>query len=256
MFSCREYKDEPSADPHFHFYPCDDDDTSTEAVYIIATMTAQARSYFGKMKFAHLAMLRLLKSRSFETVLDVGSGVGNETAIFRFFGKKVTALSDGLEPNTHTPPDVLKDYLDFCAPAPYDCIWCSHALEHVRNPGAFLSAMFYDLKPGGTLALTVPYNEFNGGPGTFTLGHCNRFNMRSLLYHLILAGFDCRSAAAKVYNRQLSIIVERQKSGKPCIPPRTQADVKDAAQFFPLPTNVKGPDNEEPDNVNWEGLFT
>lgn len=69
--------------------------------------------------------------------------------------------------------------------------------------------MFDDLRDGGVLALTVPFDL-----GTnFTFGHCNSFSPLGLLYNLVLAGFDCREASVKCYNYNIGILVRKKYNG-------------------------------------------
>ena len=71
----------------------------------------------------------------------------------------------------------------------YDCIWCSHTLEHQLNPGEFLSLLKKKLKEGGILALTVPpMKHYIVG------GHSNHWTPGMLLYNLVAVGFDCSKA--------------------------------------------------------------
>ena len=168
----------------------------------------------------HLALLKLLKRHSFQTVLDIGCGDGHETELFRFLGKKVVAIN--ADPSPIFKVDFFGDYLNYWPEHQFDCIWCSHVLEHVRNPGLFLDKVFRELKEGGVLALSVPYNEFYADYNYFTMGHHNRYNALILIYQLICAGFDCsgQNLAMKIYNRQISVVVTKKSNG---ITPTTMA---------------------------------
>jgi 2-polyprenyl-3-methyl-5-hydroxy-6-metoxy-1,4-benzoquinol methylase len=47
--------------------------------------------------------------------------------------------------------DVLRDY-----PSNFDCVTCSHVIEHVFDPVDMIAAMYSALKPGGRLLLSTP----------------------------------------------------------------------------------------------------
>src|SRR6056297_1440224 len=51
--------------------------------------------------------------------------------------------------------DIVADYMDYNMP-PQESIWCSHTLEHTRNPGIFLDKIYAELQDEGLLGITVP----------------------------------------------------------------------------------------------------
>jgi len=153
---------------------------------------------------------------SFVSVLDIGSGEGKHAEIFREHGKEVMELTyeDG-------------DYLDKDL-GKFDCIWASHVLEHSPNPNLFLSKCFNDLHDNGILAVTVPplKNDIVGG-------HVTLWNAGLLLYHLILAGFDCSKANVKSYGYNISVIVRKC----PVILPKLKmdyGDIEKLSKYFPF----------------------
>lgn len=169
--------------------------------------------------YSHLALLKLCKQCTFNTVLDIGTNHGNVANVLHRLGKQVTAI----EPHPPNPQDLpiyyeaeyQRDYMEISFPKKFDAIWCSHVLEHIRNPGAFLDKMYDDLALGGVLALTVPYMDFSFHPSNFVIGHCNKYNDLSLIYNLICAGFDCRYASVRVYSGQISVLVRKNPTNLP-----------------------------------------
>jgi len=152
--------------------------------------------------WADQAFYKLVSDYSFDTVLDVGCGTCEHAFLFRKQGKKVTTIS------LSEPAEIIGDFMDIglsMTEFSYDCIWASHVLEHQRNPGDFLEHCFALLSDGGILAITVPplKHEIVGG-------HVSLWNAGTLLYSLILAGFDCSSAAVKSYGYNISVIVRKQ----------------------------------------------
>lgn len=134
------------------------------------------------------------------------------------------------------------DYLSFEF-EPFDAIWCSHTLEHTRNPGLFLDKIRRDVKPGGVVAITVPpYRTEMAG------GHIHLGNEFHLVYNMVLAGFDCSRARVGLYGYNISVIVKRVDAE---LPPLTmdKGDVKRLAPFFPWPVKDGGDGRLGP--VNW-----
>ena len=154
--------------------------------------------------YSHLTLLKLLKHFYFETVLDIGSHQQREARILRHVGKKVITVE--IVPGYDS--DYREDYLRIDFGQKFDAIWCSQVLEHQRNVGVFLEKIFNDLKESGVFALTVP---FNLSPH-LDFGHCNIFSPLIVLYHLVLAGFDCSRAAVKCYNNNIGIIVVKKSN--------------------------------------------
>lgn len=123
--------------------------------------------------------------------------------------------------------DFHGDYLDFTFGDCFDAIWCSHTLEHQRNPGLFLEKIRHDVKPGGVVAITVPPYRAEVAGGHIHLG--NEFH---LIYNMVLAGFDCSKARVNLYGYNISVLVERVDAELPELL-MDQGDIKKLAPFFP-----------------------
>ena len=175
--------------------------------------------------FGDEAARKLVKDYSFNTLLDIGSGPKSAAySLFTDNGKTVTRQ----DINPDYQPDLLGDFNNLATDKLYDCIWCSHVLEHQLNVNHFLTKIFHTLKDGGVLAITVPprKDEIVGG-------HVNLWNAGLLLYNLILAGFDCKNAAVKSYGYNISVIVEKKTAILPNLNYDT-GDINALNEFFPL----------------------
>ena len=172
--------------------------------------------------FAAEALERFRRFGDVRTVLDVGSGDGEQAELLRASGKSVTRVS--LRP----PADVLRDYMQ-TELGPVDGIWASHVLEHMPDVGSFLGKCFNDLREGGVLAVTVP-------PAKHAIvgGHLSLWNEGLLLYRLVLAGFDCRQAQVGVYGYNISVIVRKAPAELPALA-MDAGDIERLADFFPVP---------------------
>lgn len=94
------------------------------------------------------AMNCLLKNYAFDSVLDVGCGEGIHSDIFLKAGKKVTAIDYGKSPyfsRMKSEPGFLCIFDDFMTHdfgnEKFDCVWCSHVLEHQLNVQDFLTKL-------------------------------------------------------------------------------------------------------------------
>ena len=175
--------------------------------------------------FGDEAARKLVKDYSFNTLLDIGSGPKSAAySLFTDNGKTVTRQ----DINPDYQPDLLGDFNNLATDKLYDCIWCSHVLEHQLNVNHFLTKIFHTLKEGGVLAITVPprKDEIVGG-------HVTLWNAGLLLYNLILAGFDCKNAAVKSYDYNISVIVEKKTAILPNLNYDT-GDINALNEFFPL----------------------
>lgn len=141
-------------------------------------------------------------------MLDVGGSHGVHARFFRSHGIEVD-LVDMVAGDE--PPAFVGDYLDFTPAAPYDVVWSSHVLEHVRNAGAFIDKMAADLAPDGYCVATVP--PIRGERMAFN--HLSFWNPGMLLLNFGMAGFDMRSARLASYAYNVSIVARLATSRLP-----------------------------------------
>jgi 2-polyprenyl-3-methyl-5-hydroxy-6-metoxy-1,4-benzoquinol methylase len=185
--------------------------------------------------FAHATLIGLLHKTQFKTVLDIGCGEGLVSNIFKSLNKQVTTIEPG-ESKPRLPEfdpiniDYKDDYLNIDFKEKFDVIWCSHVLEHIRNPATFLDKIFTDLNEGGTLALTVPYND-GGNLESVVDSHINKFTIGTLLYNLICSGFDCRDIQVVIHNSELSVLLKKVFNG--IAPYSTARSFGEIISFFP-----------------------
>ena len=183
-------------------------------------------------------------------ILDVGAGSGQHTDAFRAVGHSVVpvdpAASGGggftyQEWHRRTRRSLLPEE----EPVLFDCVWCSHTLEHQTDPGEFLRMMRADLRPGGLLAVTVPplKHEIVGG-------HVTLWNAGLLLYQCVLAGFDCREAAVRTEGYNVSVVVPRVDACLPALR-RDAGDIDRLAHLFPEALGVAEGFDGRIASVNW-----
>jgi len=102
------------------------------------------------------------------------------------------------------PADIVADYMDIEF-EPQEAIWCSHVLEHQRNPGLFLDKIVRELSDDGLLAITVP-------PASPQLkgGHVTIWTEAILIYQLVLSGLDCVKAKIWRYGYNISCLLKKR----------------------------------------------
>jgi len=174
---------------------------------------------------AEQCMIKLLLDYGFFSVLDIGSGDDRAAKLFRLANKNVTTI----DINPYNNPTWVGDFKDYPTINKFDCVWCSHVLEHQLNVGNFLTKIL-QFAPK-VVAITVPplKNEIVGG-------HYTLWNMGLLIYNMVMAGFDCNELVGIKQGYNISVItpvkpippyfLEKIKYGK--------GDIKELELYFPL----------------------
>ncbi len=186
------------------------------------------------------ALLKVLRDHSFETVLDIGSGAGEHARFLRLFGKKVSTC------NLFPPADWIGDFLTAPIEGSFDLIWCSHALEHQRNPGLFLDKIYRLLRPDGVLALCLPHHP----KARLVPGHLSTWSLALACQHLVYAGFDCKNISA-FSSYELSLIVQKSNGGPKAV--ATEPSWQEVKAY--LPSCLEVGSEHEPSLLNWNEVF-
>ena len=159
---------------------------------------------------AHECLRKLLTDYDFHSVLDIGCGEGLHSDIFLQNGKIVFSLDYGKSPYLMRREDrkniIIGDFMKYrFGSQTFDAVWCSHVLEHQPDSHQFLLRVHSVLRENGVLAVTIPPLKHD-----IVGGHVSLWNAGLLLYHLVLAGFDCRHAAVKKHGYNISVIVVKR----------------------------------------------
>ncbi len=82
-------------------------------------------------------------------------------ALLKQYSEQVYGIDLDLDETRFPPPRYLKASAeDFDLPIKFDLIFAGDLIEHLSNPGSFLSSCRRNLAPGGRIVLTTP-NAFN-----------------------------------------------------------------------------------------------
>lgn len=183
------------------------------------------------------------------TVLDIGSGEGEQARVFAECGLRVTTIDaqwpatyNGFFPQAGPPVGATGRR--------FHIVWASHVLEHAPDVGHFLRAATWRLDDGAILAIVVPTNLNPSLLG----GHLNLFTPASLLYNMVVAGIDCSRAAVRTDGWESAVVVRyRQITGVPPLA-MDKGDLEILAPYFPMPV-VQGMDGQLiGHDLNWEVL--
>jgi 2-polyprenyl-3-methyl-5-hydroxy-6-metoxy-1,4-benzoquinol methylase len=186
-----------------------------------------------------VALSHLLTFRDVQTILDVGSGGGEQALRMAKAGRQVQCVDYGTsvyvqnspvinEADSH--PNIQKticDFMEFSSEEQYDLVWCSHVLEHQVNANLFLKKCLSHTKNEGWLAVTVPPLKHQ-----IVGGHVSLWNAGLLLYQLVHAGNDCSSAIIMNYDYNVSVIVRKAPIALPALD-WDSGDIDRLAKFFP-----------------------
>ncbi|MFI0849469.1 methyltransferase domain-containing protein [Mesorhizobium sp. IMUNJ 23232] len=171
---------------------------------------SEIRPEFRTMKFSGLMIQHLVDAREFSTVLDIGSGAGEQADSLRRHGKIVTELDYGESHYFKMKEDgsavVRGDFLALAFSEQFDCVIASHVLEHQLNVNAFLRKVNDVVREGGCVAISVPPLKHQ-----IVGGHVTLWNAGLVLYNLVLAGFDCREPWIRQYGYNISVVVRKRR---------------------------------------------
>lgn len=198
-----------------------------------------------------LALEKMLAEYEFDTVLDVGSGDFGHANVLAMSSKRVTAIDIGssiyykrknkIDKNVNF---VQGNYIDHVFEHQFDALWVCHVLEHQLNINCFLKKIYDDIKHDGIVVITVPPLHYR-----MSGGHVSLWTPGLLIYHLVLAGFDCRSAKLLTYGYNISIILRK----KPAVLPKDlsldHGDIHKLSRFMPPEFVEQGSANFT--EINW-----
>jgi SAM-dependent methyltransferase len=108
------------------------------------------------------------------------------------------------------------DHPDFGEPGKFDCLICSHVLEHLKNPDQLLAFLRSYLVPNGTLIVALPNILHWKQRGRFLRGEF-RYTVGGLMDSTHLRFFDWNTAGELV-ERAGYRIIERTATGNVPLP--------------------------------------
>lgn len=181
----------------------------------LASKIKRPREIF-RSSLAALELVDFIKKNKFKQdlkMLDIGGGHGIHADFFSEHLPGITVDIVDLNPND-IRTIFAGDYIQYSPTSPYDIIWTSHVLEHIRNPGIFLDKIRNDLIDGGVFCCTVPPHRNGRG----ILEHVTTWDPMLLIINLVRSGFDASNGHFAKYRYNVSAIVERNNSAVNLMP--------------------------------------
>lgn len=176
--------------------------------------------------------LKKLKELKVKRVLDLGAGKCEQAKwIIENTDAHVTSVSLNEPPEwNHKRHKYIKgDVLKVLPMGKFDCVFASHVLEHQPNINNFMKLCVNELEVGGYLVITVPPIKHQ-----IVGGHLSYWDAGMVLYHMVLAGLNCKNPMIKQYDYNITVIVKRDK----VVPDLSNlyydlGDIKKLSSYFP-----------------------
>lgn len=165
-------------------------------------------------------LLSLLDPNS--CILDIGGGKARQHASFFEAAGHTVKVNDFFSSSNY-----IGKFIDVNFDKQFDCVWCSHCLEHQLNVNTFLKKVNTVCKDGGLVCITVPPLKH-----TIVGGHVTLWNAGLLLYNLVMANFDCSEAMIRSYGYNISVILKKKYIDLPELV-YDKGDLRTLRDFFP-----------------------
>ncbi|MAG02133.1 hypothetical protein CMI42_02245 [Candidatus Pacearchaeota archaeon] len=179
----------------------------------LGTIENDASSFeglFSSEAFRGKKIIDKLLTLNFDNVLDVGAGECKQSEFLKSHNKEVYTCDYSLGSNSLDEKyyDYTGDFNKLIFNKKFDCVLCSHILEHQLNVNLFLKKVVSVTKQNGYIVIIVPPRK------PFLIGgHVSLWNAGLVLYNLILAGVDCSlECYIKHYDYNIGIIVKNVKN--------------------------------------------
>lgn len=174
--------------------------------------------------------------KRFDSLIDVGSGGDNHKRFFQKFCDNVYTndFDETLEGQNY-PGDFMQIEFD----RKFQVVYASNVLEHSRNVGLFIEKLFAICEDDGWVSIMVPRPHLN----RLLSGHITTWTTSTLIYNIVMCGFDCSNAKVcnGVYEKSV-LVQKRPIKNDPDFVYRSGVvdDVGKLAKFFPWPVSHKG----------------
>ncbi|MDO1583753.1 methyltransferase domain-containing protein [Rhizobium oryzicola] len=154
------------------------------------------------------AMLaKLLETHEFDTVLDFGAGWQRRCDMLLASGLSVSTIVRPETPLADLSAELIVHtgtVHSSVLPKTFDCIIAINVLQQERDPQRFLRRLHDLLPERSILGLTVPALRH-----PMLQGELSIWNAGLVLYHLVLAGFDCSNVHCLTQEDEISVILEK-----------------------------------------------
>ncbi len=157
-----------------------------------------------------------------QRILDVGCGSGvlgrvlKEQRPARFVAGITHSELEAAEARERLDQTIVADLetFDFGELGRFDCVICSHVLEHLRNPVQVLARLRPILAPGGTILIALPNVLYWRQRLQFLMGRF-RYTRGGLMDDTHLIFFDWTTARDLVNQAGLRLVASASEGGFP-----------------------------------------
>lgn len=165
-------------------------------------------------------MHRSMKKRGL--IADVGGGDGAAARYLEGYGHRVVEF-DYARSGVRFEDSEFNFHVD--------ALYCSHMLEHCRNPGLMLDRFREIVIAGGYICILVPPAKHN-----IVGGHLTLWNAGLLLYNLVRAHIDCSTARVRCFGYNVAVVCRNDTADfDDDALAEDNGDIEALARFFPFP---------------------
>jgi|GEM_PF-3733977 len=183
-----------------------------------------------------------------KSIIDVGSGGNHHKNFFNLFFKEVFTndFNDTLEDQNY-PGDFMEINFD----RKFQYVYCSNVLEHIRNQGSFIEKLFDTCEDDGYVCIIVPRPHLN----KLLSGHISTWSLATLLYSIVVSGYDCSEAIICNGQFEKSVLVKKRRIPLEQfkVASGVVGDVGNLNKYFPFNAVHKG--SALIDSVGWPSVY-
>jgi 2-polyprenyl-3-methyl-5-hydroxy-6-metoxy-1,4-benzoquinol methylase len=196
-----------------------------------------------RMNDRNLILKEIIKNHKFDTVLDLGCGIGDLFINLDLLGIKYNGTGVDFLPISEVQSDKFKyiqcNINEWKSDEKYDFVISSHVIEHNPDTESFLNNFFSHTKEGGIFCIIWPNPKYS-----IVGGHVHIFNMGLMLYNIIRTGIDCSNIRMYKSGYNLCIVGEVKRFTLPELT-FNRHEIEILEKYFPFPA-VHGFDGNTP----------
>ncbi|GAA0381456.1 hypothetical protein GCM10009093_05550 [Brevundimonas terrae] len=195
------------------------------------------------------AALRIVSDgNDHRSIIDVGSGGNQHKAFFELFFDEVYTNDFN---NTLIGQNYPGDFMHINFEKKFQYVYCSNVIEHIRNQGDFIEKLFDICEDDGYVCIIVPRPHLN----KLLSGHISTWSLATLVYSVVVSGYDCSEARLCNGKFEKSILVPKRpiKSKDFTVATGIVGDIEMLSKYFPFKAAHKG--SALIDSIGWSECY-